>query len=205
MTRSTTTPVWRSTGAGVACAALVAVAAVAVPPAVAAGTRDVAGAAHAHHGGGHYGGGHPVFGRTLTFQSPLSDLQPTTTQPLEGARATLRMTLGASRSSFLLTVAGMDRAAAGGTFGAHLHTGPCVPGDGAAAGPHYNSVSPPVVDADHEVWLDFTVSRSGSAWARTVVPFVPAHGARALVVHEMATDHGTGLAGARLACIPVVW
>jgi Cu-Zn family superoxide dismutase len=137
----------------------------------------------------------------LVFQSPLSDLQPTTTQPLEGAAGTVRMTLGTTSSSFVLSVAGIARSARGTTYGAHLHSGPCVPGDGAAAGPHYNSAAPPVVDEDHEVWL----SRRGTGRAVAHVPFVPVHGARSVVVHEMATDHGTGGAGARLACLPVVW
>ena len=146
-----------------------------------------------------------VRGTTLVFQSPLSDLQTATSEPLEGATGTLRMTLGQSRSAFVLKISGVDRSAAGTTYGAHLHSGPCVPGDGAAAGPHYNSANPPVIDDRHEVWLDFTVARDGSGRSTAVVPFVPVHGARSVVVHEMATDHHTGAAGARLACFPVVW
>lgn len=160
--------------------------------------------ASAHEG--HSSAGHDdVNGPTLVFQSPLSDLQTATTQPLDGARGSLRMTLGTSRSAFVLKVSGIDRDAAGTTYGAHLHSGPCVPGDGAAAGPHYNSATPPVIDDRHEVWLDFTVARDGSGRATAVVPFVPLHGSRSVVVHEMATDHHTGAAGARLACFPVVW
>jgi Cu/Zn superoxide dismutase len=146
-----------------------------------------------------------VHGETLLFQSPLSDLQPTTAQPLDDARGTLRMTLGEKRSGFVLSITGIERSAAGTTYGAHLHSGPCVPGDGAAAGPHYNSANPPVVDDDHEVWLDFTVTDSGKGRATAVVPFVPVHGARSVVVHEEGTDPVTGAAGARLACMPVVW
>lgn len=146
-----------------------------------------------------------VHGRTIVFQSPLSDLQPATTSPLDGASATLRMTLGSDRSAFALRVSGIQRSAGGTTFGAHLHSGSCVPGDGAAAGPHYNSATPPVVDDDHEVWLAFTATRGGEGRATAVVPFVPAHGARSVVIHEMATNHGTGAAGGRLACMPVVW
>ena len=162
-----------------------------------------------HTSGSHSSGRHEpvgrVHGQTLVFQSPLSDLQPSTTQALEGATATLRMTLGQGRSAFVLKVRDIDRSAAGTTYGAHLHSGACVPGDGAAAGPHYNSATPPVIDDDHEVWLDFTVTRGGTGRATAVVPFVPVHGARSVVVHEKATDHGTGAAGGRLACIPVVW
>jgi Cu/Zn superoxide dismutase len=115
------------------------------------------------------------------------------------------MTLGDDESAFVLRVRGIDRDAAGTTYGAHLHSGACVPGDGAAAGPHYNSATPPVIDADHEVWLDFTATAGGTGRATAVVPFVPVHGARSVVIHEAATDHGTGGAGARLACMPVVW
>jgi Cu/Zn superoxide dismutase len=146
-----------------------------------------------------------VRGDSSIFQSPLSDLQPTTTQPLEGATGWLRMTLGKSRSSFVLKVAGIDRSARGTTYGAHLHSGPCVPGGGAAAGPHYNSTTPPVIDDRHEVWLDFTVTRKGEGHVETVVPFLPVHGARSVVIHAMPTDPATGAAGDRLACFPVVW
>ncbi len=141
----------------------------------------------------------------LTFQSPLSDLQPATPGPVDGARAMLTITSGRSRTVVVLSVRGIDRAASGATFGAHLHSGPCVPGDGAAAGPHYNSSSPPVVDGAHEVWLDFRVTSHGDGYAKTVLPFTPVHGARSVVIHEMATNHDTGAAGARLACFPVVW
>ena len=156
-------------------------------------------------GSGHASGAGHVSGPALVFRSPLSDLQFATTQPLEGAHATLRLTVGRTKSAYVLTVVGIARSAAGTTYGAHLHSGSCVPGDGAAAGPHYNSASPPVVDASHEVWLDFTVNRSGGGRATAIVPFVPVHGARAVVIHEMATNHDTGAAGARLACMPVVW
>lgn len=184
---------------------------VAVALASAAGLSAVLPAS-AHDSGGSSGhgthGGHGsagVDGRTLFFASPLSDLAPKTEEPLEGASATLRMTLGEKRSAFVLKIEDIDRSAAGKEYGAHLHTGPCVPGEGAAAGPHYNSANPPIVDEDHEVWLDFTVSRHGTGKAVTVVPFVPKHGARSVVVHEMATNPDTGAAGGRLACFPVVW
>ena len=77
------------------------------------------------------------------------------------------------------------------------------------AGPHYNQstvegVVPPVVSDQTEVWLDVTVGADRGAVAVAHVPFVPAPGNRAVVLHEKATDdHGT--AGARLACLPVSW
>ncbi|HEY7722649.1 MAG TPA: superoxide dismutase family protein [Pedococcus sp.] len=165
--------------------------------AAAAGAATV-GPAQAGQGGG-------GDGTTLVFQSPLSDLQTATTEPFEGASATLRLTMDGGESTFVLKVAGIDRSAAGTHYGAHLHTGPCTPGDGAAAGPHYNSASPPVIDEEHEVWLDFEVTGRGSARAVADVPFEPVHGARSVVIHAEETDPATGLAGARLACMPVVW
>jgi Cu/Zn superoxide dismutase len=165
----------------------------------------VAPSAAAHESGHGGQGAADVRGTSLIFQSPLSDLQPATTQPFEGGTGWLRMTLGQSRSSFVLKLSGIDRSAKGTTYGAHLHSGPCVPGDGAAAGPHYNSATPPVVDDRHEVWLDFTVTRTGEGRATAVVPFVPVHGARSVVIHALETDPDTGAAGDRLACFPVVW
>jgi Cu/Zn superoxide dismutase len=107
-------------------------------------------------------------------------------------------------------VEGIDPSAAGSTYGAHLHVGSCVTGDGAAAGPHYNSEAQagdatPEISPRTEVWLDFTVNSAGHASATAVVPFTPTAGTRSIVVHAMETDHGTGGAGARLACLPVVW
>ena len=41
--------------------------------------------------------------------------------------------------------------------------------------------------------------------ATASVPFIPLEGDRSVVIHALATDHHTGLAGARLACLPVQW
>ena len=168
-----------------------------------AATAATAGAAAVVPAQAGQGGGDD--GTTLVFQSPLSDLQTATTEPFEGAAATLRLTMEGGHSTFVLKVAGIDRLAAGTHYGAHLHSGPCTPGDGAAAGPHYNSASPPVIDEEHEVWLDFEVTGRGSARAVAEVPFEPVHGARSVVIHAEETDPASGLAGARLACMPVVW
>lgn len=111
----------------------------------------------------------------------------------------------------MLRASGIGAAAEGGTFGAHLHVGPCVAGNGAAAGAHYNTdlvagTLPPLheISEDTEVWLDLTVE-DGAATSTASVPFVPLPGARSVVIHALATDHHTGLAGGRLACLPVVW
>ena len=114
----------------------------------------------------------------------------------------------AGSSTFVLVVSGVGATGVGNTYGAHLHTGACVAGNGAAAGPHYNQSTvegvAPVVSDQTEVWLDVTVGADGSGVAVAKVPFVPAPGNRAVVLHaEHTDDHGT--AGARLACLPVSW
>jgi Cu-Zn family superoxide dismutase len=53
------------------------------------------------------------------------------------------------------------------------------------------------------VWLDFRVFGNGHAFALADVPFViPSGGAMSIVIHAMPTDP-MGVAGARLACLPV--
>jgi Cu/Zn superoxide dismutase len=109
----------------------------------------------------------------------------------------------------ILQVRGIDRSVAGRSFGAHLHVGLCVAGDGAAAGPHYNTDTiagkvPPRVNRSTEIWLDFTVSPTGAGNALTAVPFTPQSGNRSIVIHEKPTDHH-GAAGSRLACLPLSW
>ena len=109
----------------------------------------------------------------------------------------------------MLRVKGIDASADGETFGAHLHSGPCVAGNGGAAlattTPTSSPATPtPEISEDTEMWLDITVE-DGAATATASVPFVPVPGTRSVVVHAMETDHHTGGAGARLACLPVVW
>lgn len=139
----------------------------------------------------------------------LRDLQLGAAGPFDHARASLTMIQRHGRSLVILRVRGIDRSAAGRDFGAHLHVGPCVTGDGAAAGPHYNADTaagrvPPRVNATTEVWLDFVVTRAGTGHAITRVPFTPRPGSRAVVIHQEPTDP-QGAAGPRLACLPVSW
>jgi Cu/Zn superoxide dismutase len=138
----------------------------------------------------------------------LSDLQPAAAGPFDGATAAVQLVASSKGSHALLRVRGVD-GADGMTFGAHLHAGPCVTGDGAAALGHYNTdviagLTPPEVSERTEVWLDITVD-DGAGTAAASVPFVPIPGERSVVIHALATDHHTGAAGARLACLPVVW
>jgi hypothetical protein len=147
--------------------------------------------------------------RVVSAHGELRDLQLGAAGPFDHARASLVMVQHRGRSLVVLQVRGIDRSVAGRDFGAHLHVGPCVTGDGAAAGSHYNADAlaghvPPRIDATTEVWLDFTATRAGTGFALTHVPFAPLPGRRAIVIHQEPTDP-QGAAGPRLACLPVEW
>lgn len=131
----------------------------------------------------------------------LRDLQPDTANPTDGASAALLAATHEGSTRFHLLVDDLDRSSVGHTFGVHAHVGPCVAGNGDAAGPHYNTGGPP--SPNTEVWLDFTVRQGGVAWSHTTTPFVIPEGeAQSIVVHENPTDE-TGDAGDRIACLPV--
>jgi Cu/Zn superoxide dismutase len=140
------------------------------------------------------------------FHGDLVDLSAATPDPFGDATAHLVMTPNGKGTTFHLRIQGIDPAVIGESYGAHLHVGPCVEGNGAAAGPHYNAstASPPVVNDQTEVWLDFTVVGDGTGAGDTTVPFVPVPGDRAVVVHAEETAPN-GTAGARLVCLPVSW
>jgi Cu/Zn superoxide dismutase len=140
------------------------------------------------------------------FRGDLVDLSATTADPFGDASAHLVMTPNAHGTLVHLRVNGIDVAATGNRYGAHLHAGPCVAGDAAAAGPHYNvsTSTPPVVNDQTEVWLDFTVADDGTGAADATVPFRPAPGSRSVVIHADSTAPN-GTAGPRLVCLPVVW
>jgi len=151
----------------------------------------------------------PDAGVVTQFTAPLTDLQPGVNDPLDGATAQLIMIEHAGSTTFVLIVTGIDPAAAGETYGAHLHVGPCVAGDGAAAGPHYNlSVieewTTREVSDETEVWLDVTINAAGVGVSTTTVPFVPEPDVRSVVLHAEPTAP-SGSAGGRLECLPVVW
>jgi superoxide dismutase, Cu-Zn family len=151
----------------------------------------------------------PDTGLVRQFTAPLTDLQPGVDDPLDGATAQLTIIEHAGSTTFVLIVTGVDPAAAGQTYGAHLHVGPCIAGAGAAAGPHYNQstvegAAPPIVNDRTEVWLDVTINAAGVGVSTTTVPFVPEPGVRSVVLHAEETAP-SGSAGARLECLPVVW
>ena len=138
-------------------------------------------------------------------RGPLSDLAPATANATDGASGNFFAIAGGGHTTFVLFVSGLDPASAGTTYGAHVHVGTCVAGDGAAAGPHYNTGGTPSTTT--EVWLDFKVLPGGYGFAVTTVPFVIEPGAaRAVVVHAQPTQSGgatPGAAGGRIACLPV--
>ncbi|MCY7289943.1 MAG: superoxide dismutase family protein [Cryobacterium sp.] len=140
------------------------------------------------------------------FRGDLVDLSSTTADPFGDASAHLVMTETGKGTRFHLRVKGIAKATAGTEYGAHLHIGPCVEGNGAAALGHYNAstATPPVVNNQTEVWLDFEVTEDGTGAGDALVPFVPVPGERSVVIHAEATAP-SGAAGPRLVCLPVVW
>jgi superoxide dismutase, Cu-Zn family len=107
---------------------------------------------------------------------------------------------GNGKTHVTLHVTGVA-AAAGTTFGAHVHTNPC--GDsGLAAGGHYQDAAMTEHLVDREVWLDFTVDDEGNGSALARRPWSLDQGdPRSVIIHALPTNPETGVAGARLACI----
>ncbi|NEB02559.1 superoxide dismutase family protein [Streptomyces sp. SID13726] len=93
----------------------------------------------------------------------------------------------------------------GHAYGVHVHQKPCA-ADPAAAGGHYQhrpSTDPADVNADNEVWLDFTADDDGAGEASARHGWGFRRGeASSVVVHDMPGTHGT-----RVACftVPFGW
>jgi hypothetical protein len=138
----------------------------------------------------------------IESEGALQDFAPAAANPTDGAWAQFfAAQVDGSGTRAIFVVYGLDPSFAGTTLGAHVHSGPCVAGQPALAGPHYNTGGP--ADQDHEIWLDFRIRSTGIGVGRASVPFViPEGGAHSVVIHAMATQPG-GAAGARLACLPV--
>ncbi|MEO7268871.1 MAG: superoxide dismutase family protein [Knoellia sp.] len=151
-----------------------------------------------------------ALGTLIRTDGALSDFAPASSGPFDGASARVQIVESPNGASHaVLTVKGISAAAEGQTFGAHLHDGPCIAGDGAAAMGHYNSrvhagLTPAEVSDRTEIWLDFTVA-DGTGTGTATVPFVPESGSRSVVVHALPTNSQTGAAGPRLACLTVSW
>ena len=138
----------------------------------------------------------------------LRDLQTGRVDALDGATAGLTVVEHDGTTSFTLRLQHVQKTARESVFGAHLHTGPCVAGNGGAAGPHYNADTvagdaTPEISRDTEAWLDFQVNAGGAGHALVTVPFEIEPGQRSVVVHARPTA-SDGTAGDRLACLPVV-
>jgi Cu/Zn superoxide dismutase len=137
----------------------------------------------------------------------LTDLS-TATDVTDGARAHVVVAPLDGSTHVSLKLQGLDHLKVGQTYGAHIHTGPCVAGNGAAAGPHYRHVVAGPATPANEVWLDFTVRQGGVARSETVVPFrIRSGAAHSVVIHALPTSTAppaeAGNAGARIACIPI--
>jgi Cu/Zn superoxide dismutase len=127
---------------------------------------------------------------------------PFTAKPniFEHASASAIMIGMDDKSFFRLRVTGID--AKDDTYGVHLHKDTCNAGNPGAAGPHYNANWNPLGKlSDNEVWLDLNVNSDGNARSTATVSFIPEEGPRSIVLHADPTAD-TGLAGARLACLP---
>ena len=144
------------------------------------------------------------------FSSELRDYNTAASGPFDDASARLQLVESRAGTTAVLHVRGVDTAVAGRTFGAHLHDGPCVADGPALSLGHYNKdahagSSQPTISSDTEIWLDVTIDSSGAGDAASAVRFPVSGAARSIVFHERPTDAHTGLAGPRLACLPVVW
>lgn len=137
---------------------------------------------------------------------PLSDLSGDANTTDGASARVLSVEPGNGTTHVILVLTGLDGSAAGTTYGAHVHVGPCVAGNGGAAGAHYNTGDGGVPSTANEVWLDFTVRPGGVAVSRATVGFeIPSGAAQSVVIHADPTEHGTGAAGARIACLPVAF
>jgi hypothetical protein len=148
------------------------------------------------------------------------DLDPTTTDaPFDGASVTLQVQKnGGDGTNFVLDVTGINQAAVGEEFGAHLHSKACHDTSG---GPHYNhevvAGGVPVEDAEisrrTEVWFDLVPNADGVARDSSTVKFVPVDPEvldplvgpglvqpMSIVLHNDSTAPKTGKAGLREAC-----
>ncbi|MEV5610445.1 superoxide dismutase family protein [Streptomyces sp. NPDC052225] len=89
--------------------------------------------------------------------------------------------------------------APGHAYGAHVHQKPCGVDPGAAGGHYQHVVDPKRVNAENEVWLDFTTDAAGDAHATARKAWgLRAGEAGSVVIHDVP-----GGAGKRVACFTV--
>ncbi len=139
-------------------------------------------------------------GTAIFSRAYLSDLSGAA-DPTDGAWAVASATVAEGTTVVAINLKGLDPVEAGRVLGAHVHVGSCIAGNGGAAGGHYNAGGG--ISADTEVWLDFEITGGGTGHAQAVVPFeIDPGSAHSIVIHNLPTD-SLGLAGARLACLPL--
>ncbi len=124
-----------------------------------------------------------------------------TSNPFADARAVVHVVeTGQGKSHITLKVQGVE-AAAGNTFGAHVHQAKCDAVDPLLAGPHYQHAGATGTLEEREVWLDVTINHRGNAITQTTRPWsVDQSMPRSVIIHALPTAEN-GTAGARLACI----
>jgi superoxide dismutase, Cu-Zn family len=94
-------------------------------------------------------------------------------------------------------------------FGSHLHQRDCMD---EKAGGHYQNMpfpmggtatDPMFANPTNEAWLDFTTDATGAGAIELTVEWLPRAGeGKGIIFHHMETGEG-GVAGARLACLPI--
>ncbi|WP_374195994.1 superoxide dismutase family protein [Streptomyces sp. TS71-3] len=160
-------------------------------------------------GGGGTSGGDSFELRTVAHFSPPSGTVPSNALTYDrnlvppGTRIEVQQNSDRRGTTVSLHVSGVR---AGHAFGVHVHTKPCA-ADPAAAGGHYQnrvdpvqpSTDPAYVNAQNEVWLDFTADTRGKGEARAHHTWGFRSGqARSVVLHDEP-----GTKGARVACLTV--
>ena len=91
------------------------------------------------------------------------------------------------------------------TYGAHAHVGACTEAPAGAGGHwHFSDAGADPLE-EREIWLDVTTDEQGFAKSVALRGHDIPAGDRpmSVVVHALPTDHATGAAGARLACVTV--
>ncbi|TDD75351.1 superoxide dismutase family protein [Actinomadura rubrisoli] len=122
-----------------------------------------------------------------------------------GVRTSIVVTEGKNRTDIRLRVSGLPAAAAGKTFGAHVHRKKCGP-QAADSGPHAQNpkARPGAPLREKEIWLDIKAGKKGEAESRATARWRAAKGAAgSIVIHAAPTNAKTGDAGARLVCTTV--
>jgi hypothetical protein len=108
----------------------------------------------------------------VTAGGPLSDLLPDAHATDGGEAQLFAVAPGDGNTYFVFILTGLDPASADTTYGAHVHVGPCVDGNGPLALGHYNTGTGGDPSPENEVWLDFTVRPDGVGVAYATAPFV---------------------------------